>query len=78
MTQETTQRLSVPQVCEALGDDNRFFASRALGKSFRDLTVEELLTYYMAHANIGMTVHWFDVSPAVGDDDESDQLPLFI
>lgn len=59
-----TLRLSVRQFLEAVGDDNRFYTSRALNKAFTDVTAEDCISHYVKHTPIGMTVHGYTVWPA--------------
>jgi hypothetical protein len=54
-------KLSIDEFLEAMGDDNRFFTSRALQKSFADCNVTDLLTHYIANTHQPRTVHTFHV-----------------
>ncbi len=59
----STLKLSVREFLEALGDENRFFTSRALDKRFEDVTAVECITHYIHHTT-GITPIGFDVVPA--------------
>lgn len=58
----STIRLSVPQILECMGTDNRNYCAHSLGKHPNDCSTSELISHYICHSNPGMTVYGYDVS----------------
>ena len=78
---QSTIRLSVPQILEALGDENRYYTAQATGKRGDELLYADLLHHYCLNASPGMTVFPFEVEAAhgacAGEEYDPDQALLF-
>lgn len=54
-------KLSIDQFLEVVSDDNRFFTSRSVNKAFTEVTIQELLTHYVANTYEPRICHTYHV-----------------